>query len=78
MLANSYGPWFDQMNRLVHRVTCLVGCLLGVCGLLVAMASWSSAQSLDQKAELESVSQKPSLGAALDSKPGDKPPKVDP
>lgn len=42
------------------------------------MASWSWAQSLDQKAELESVSQKPSLGAALDSKPGDKPPKVDP
>jgi hypothetical protein len=49
-----------------------------VCGLLVAMASWSSAQSLDEKAELESVSQKPSQGAALDSKPGDKPPKVDP
>jgi len=78
MLANSYGLWFDQMNRLAHRVKSLVGCLLGVCGLLVAMDSWSSAQSLDQKAELESVSQKPTQGAALDSKPGDKPPKEDP
>jgi CHASE1-domain containing sensor protein len=78
MLANSHNPWFNQINRLAHKVKCLVGCLLGVFGLLVAMAAWSSAQSLDQKAELELVSQKASRGAALDSKPGDKPPKVDP